>query len=78
VVAVRLSCELEGQGQAKPQIIVAVRRVVVVAIGGAAVLRIVEVAAAANNAMQSLWRLTYIFKNDFCTQIMGFSTPHEI
>ena len=56
--AVRTSCELEGEAEA--DVIVAIRRRVVVAISGAAVLGVVVPAAAAIHAVRALWRLTLI------------------
>lgn len=46
VAAIRLTRELKGKDQPKTQVVVLIRRVVVVPVGGAAVRRIVEVAAA--------------------------------
>ena len=59
MVAIRPSCELQGKGEAETEIVVAIVRPVIIAIGGAAVLRIVEPAAAAIHAVRALWRLTF-------------------
>jgi len=48
--AIQLACELEGETEAN--VVVAVRRPVIVAIGGAAVLRVVVPAAAAVHAVR--------------------------
>lgn len=55
VEAIRPSRDLEGEPE--PDIVVAVVRIVVVAIGCAAVLRIVVPVAAAQNAVRTLWQL---------------------
>ncbi len=52
--AIRPVCDLEGGRQAEPAVVVAVRRVVVVAVRYAAVLRFVPVAAAALHAVVAL------------------------
>lgn len=61
VEALRLSRKLRGRSQAETDVVVAVVRLVVVAVRGAAVVRFVEVAAAAQDAVRALWRLTYYF-----------------
>ena len=53
------SCELRGKGQAEAIIEVAVVRLPVVAVRGAAVLRGVVPTAAAMDAVRALWRLTF-------------------
>jgi len=55
--AIRPSCELEGEAEA--DMVVAVVRLVVVAVRSAAVLRVVVPAAAAQHAVDALRRLTY-------------------
>lgn len=55
--AIRLSCELEGQ--TKTHVVVAVRWRVVVAIGHAAVPRVVVPATATIHTVRALWCLTY-------------------
>lgn len=52
------SRELEDEAEA--DIVVAVVRPVVVAVRSAAVLRFIEVAAAAQDAVRALWRLTHL------------------
>jgi len=54
VDVVRLSRELQGRGEAEAEVVVTVRRPVVVAIGGAAVLRFVVPAAAAIHTVVAL------------------------
>jgi len=54
VEAIRLSGELGGQSQAEADVVDAVAGLVAVAIRDAAVLRFVEVAAAANHAINAL------------------------
>ena len=51
---IRLSRELEGDSEAEAKVVVPVRRLVVVAIGGAAVLRFVVPAAAAIHTVVAL------------------------
>ena len=51
---IRLSRELEGGNEAEAEVVVPVRRLVVVAIGGAAVLRFVVPAAAAIHTVVAL------------------------
>ena len=58
MVAIRLSCELAGQGEAEAEIVVPISRLVVVAVRDTAVLRVVDPAAAANHAVNALRRLT--------------------
>jgi len=52
--AIRHSGELGGQYQPKTDIVIAVRRMVVIAIGNAAVLRIIVPVAAAQHAIMTL------------------------
>ena len=60
--AIRLSCELQGNGdEAEADIVVAVCRLVVVAVSGTAVRSIVVPAAAADHAVPTLWRLTFFY-----------------
>lgn len=59
--AVRLSYVLEDEAEA--DIVVAIRRPVVVADGGTAILRRVVPAAAAIHPVVALWHLTYSFKS---------------
>ncbi len=59
VVAIRLSCELKGTGQAKADTIVTVRRPVVVAVRGTAVLRVVVPTATAIHAVVTFWPLPF-------------------
>jgi len=54
VEAIRPSRELEGQNEAKTEIVVPVLRIVVVAIANPAVLRVVVPVAATHNAMRTL------------------------
>ncbi len=65
VEAIRHSRELEGKRQAEAEVVVAITRLVVVPVGGAAVRRIVEVAAAAVHAIGALRRLTFLSINYF-------------
>lgn len=58
VDAIRPSRELEDEAEA--DIVIAVVRPVVVAVRSAAVLRFVEVTAAAQDAVRALWRLTHL------------------
>ena len=51
VDAIRLSCELGGTDQAEAGVVVAIRRLVPVAVGGAAVPGVVDPAAAAKHAV---------------------------
>jgi len=53
------SCELRSKGKAEADIVVAVVRLPVVAVRGAAVLRGVVPTAAAMDAVRALWRLTF-------------------
>ena len=53
--AIRLSCALKGQSEAEADVVVAVVRRVVVAIGGTAILRRVVPTAAAIHAVRALW-----------------------
>lgn len=57
VAAIRPVIELEGEAEA--DIVVAVVRRVVVAIGGTAVLPVVVPVAAAHDAVVALWSLTF-------------------
>jgi len=71
VDAIRPSIELEGRSQAEADVVVAVVRRVVVAIRGAAILRVVVPRAATVHAVRALWRLTlksqkYNFLEFFC------------
>jgi len=54
VAAIRPACELEGQSKAEAKIVVAVVWIPVVAVSGAAVLRIVVPATAAVNTIRAL------------------------
>ena len=58
MVAIQPSGELQGKDEAEADIVVTVVRLVVVAIGDTAILRMIVPAAAANNAVRALWRLT--------------------
>jgi hypothetical protein len=54
VEAILLSRELEGKNQAKPDITVAILRVIVIPIDRAAVHRIIDPAAATENTVRTL------------------------
>ncbi len=72
VEAIRPSRELEGEAEA--DIVVAVVRLVVVAVRGAAVLRIVVPVAAAQHAVRTLWRLP---KYQFSSKTISISMFYE-
>jgi hypothetical protein len=61
VEAVRLSRELEGKNQAKPDIVVAILRIVVIPVNGAAVQRVIEIATATENTVRALATMTLTF-----------------
>jgi hypothetical protein len=54
VEAVRLSRELEGQNQAKSDVVITILRLIVIPIDSAAVQRVVEIAAATENPVRTL------------------------
>jgi hypothetical protein len=72
VQVIRLSVELGGKNKPKANIVIAIRRVIVVAIRYAAVLRLVEVAAATHDTVRAFWRLTYFFRNYISFSMMLF------
>ena len=63
VEAIRLSRELEGEGQPETDVVVAVIRLVPVPVRRAAVDRVVEVAAAAKDTVNTLRQWTFSTKD---------------